>query len=195
MKINRRASRQSAFTIIEVLTVIAIIAILATVIVGGMTLAMEKQNFSKAEVEIGLLSKALEEYKLDNGAYPPTPDSPDGENTSRLLFRALYWDSDNDQQGIGTGQEEGDRDQKIYVPELDPVTSKQKWTKPPASENTVITDPWKREYRYRSGKDQSGRTNPSTDNPDFDLWSTGKDGATKPATPTDKVNLDDVKSK
>jgi general secretion pathway protein G len=186
---------EAAFSLIEILVVMAIIAVLAAVTVGGTSFVKTKQQLSQAEIQIQLLTKTLEEYKLDTGSYPVTPDSPDGRNTSDILFNALYWDSDDDDEGAGVGREEGDKDQKTYLADLDPETSKQKWTNKPASDKTKILDPWKNEYRYRSAKDSTGRDNPSTDNPDFDLWSSGPDGQSKPSTPDDKVNRDDIKAK
>jgi general secretion pathway protein G len=191
MKISPR-NGTSGFTLIEILTVIAIIGILAGLIVGLKNYAADKQDRDLATVQVALIAKTLEEYKLDNGAYPPTENSTTGEKSSKILFNALYWDSDDDKIGVGTGSEEGDKDQKIYMPELDPAASKQKWTKTPASETSTILDPWGREYRYRSAKDATGKDNQATENPDYDLWSVGKDGATKPEVPTSKENLDDI---
>jgi general secretion pathway protein G len=193
MKITIRRGK-SAFTLIEILAVMAIIAILAGVIVGSTSLVRDKQDRELTKVQIGIISNKLEEYKLDTGAYPATENNETGEKTSDVIFKALYWDSDDDDKGVGTGQEEGDLDQKIYLPDLDPATSKQKWTKTPASDKTKILDPWGQEYRYRSAKDENGKENSSTDNPDFDLWSIGKDGKSKPGTPKDKVNGDDIKN-
>ncbi len=184
---------KAAFTLIEILVVIAIIAVLAAVTVGGTRFVKDKQKRDQATVQIQLLAKTLEEYKLDTGSYPSTTDSPDGLNNSDILFNALYWDSDDDDEGAGKDSEEGDKDQKIYLSSLDPQTGTQKWTTTPASDKSKIIDPWKNEYRYRSAKDSTGQNNPSTDDPDFDLWSAGPDGESKPSTSSDKSNRDDIK--
>ena len=184
----------AAFSLIEMMAVVTIIIILAGLVLGAMGFVSEKQAQNRVKVQLALLSKGLEEYKLDFGTYPATADSPKGENNSKILFNALYWDSNNDGQTAGTGNATGDASQKIYVPELDPATNKQGWTSGKPSVKTKIVDPWNNEYRYRTAVDASGKPNSATQNPDFDLWSIGKDGKTNPASPTDKVNRDDIRN-
>ena len=177
-------SGPAAFTLIELMAVITIIVILAGIVVGGMGFANERSAKSKAKVQIEMISKALEEYKLDNGTYPATANSADGLGTSKLLFDALYFKGASDNTGAT----------KIYIGELNPLASKQGWTTAPASASTKIMDPWGGEYRYRTATSATGTANASTQNPDFDLWSAGKDGATLPASPSDKKNRDDIKN-
>ena len=190
MKSIQRSGR-AAFTLIELLAVITIIVILAGLVVTGMGFVNERQAKEKARVQIALISKALEEYKLDTGNYPATADAATGVGQSAELFKALYFDSDGDGAG--------NTDQKVYIAEFDPVTNKQGWTSGTASVTTKIIDPWGNEYRYRSAFAASAANaapapNPSTQNPDFDLWSSGKDGRSTPATATDKTNNDDIKN-
>lgn len=197
---SRRHS--AAFTLVEMMAVITIIVILAGIVVGGMGYVNEKQASSKAKVQIKRLEAALEEYKLDNGSYPPTADktgtfTSSGTSTSSILFNYLYLDSDRDGQ-TGTS----DTDQKIYLPELDPANNKQGWTiaTTPATD-TKITDPWGNEYCYRSAFGEppvppatgTAPANTNTQNPDFDLWSLGKDGKSTPDSPSDSTNKDDVR--
>jgi prepilin-type N-terminal cleavage/methylation domain-containing protein len=176
--------RHAAFTLIEMMAVITIIVILAGLVVGGLGFVTERQAKEKAKVQMSLLSKALEEYKLDNGTYPATEDSANGEGASAILFKALYWDGVSDPTKAA----------KIYVPELDPAVGKQGWTSGVASAATKISDPWGGEYRYRTATNAAGAANSYTQNPDFDLWSVGKDAATNPGTVSDKKNRDDIKS-
>ncbi len=189
----------AAFTLIEMMAVITIIVILAGLVVGGMGYVNEKQASGKAKVQIKRLEAALEEYKLDTGNYPPTENKTGtftnkGTSTSTILFNYLYLDSDRDGQ-TGTA----DTDQKIYLPELDPANNKQGWTitTTPATD-TKITDPWGNEYCYRSAfgvppPNGTAPANANTQNPDFDLWSVGKDGKSAPDSPSDSVNKDDVR--
>lgn len=183
-----------AFSLIEMMAVVSIIVILASLVVGGMGFVTEKQAKAKAQLQMALLGKALEDYKLDTGSYPATVNSAKGEDNSKILFKALYWDSDNDGQGAPVGNTAGDTDQKIYLAELDPATNNQGWTSGTASLKTKIMDPWGKEYRYRTAFDTTGKANTNTQNPDFDLWSVGKDGDTNPSTPTSKANRDDIKN-
>jgi general secretion pathway protein G len=157
--------------LIEMLAVIAIIVILAALVVQGMKFAREKEKLSKAQVQIALLGKALEEYKLDNGAYPPST-SATGEHSTADLRRVLYLDGKDDSS------------MKIYLSDLD-VNSKQGWVSED-SPTAEILDPWGNEYYYRTG--------PGSINPDFDLWSAGKDSQTNPDDPKADVSLDDIRN-
>jgi prepilin-type N-terminal cleavage/methylation domain-containing protein len=185
-------SNPAAFSLIEMLAVITIIVILVTIVIGALGFVSDKQARSKALVQTGLLAKAIEDYKLDFNIYPETDNSPTGEGNSHVLFEALYWDSDADGKGAPVGTSAGDEDQKIYLPELDPANNKQGWTSGTPSKKTKILDPWGKEYRYRSAS-KLGETNTNTQNPGFDLWSMGKDGKSKPESPKDKTNRDDIK--
>lgn len=136
------------FTLVEMLVTIAIIAVLAGISFGGLQYVRAKQANEQAKIQIALLSKGLEEYKLDTGDYPPA-------GTSNSLFTALYWD------GASTTPPG-----MIYVSELDPDNNKQGWTTGTGAA-TTITDPWGQELVYRRP--------PSSMNPDFDLLSLGND--------------------
>ena len=164
--------------------VVAIIVILAALSLGGLGFAQRKQALEKCKSQIKMLETALEEYKLDTGRYPVAVD-----NGSNTLYRALYWDSNNDNSGVGT-----DTLQKVYLAELDPSSNKQGWSSNPiASAANTIKDPWGNDYNYRSGALASGATNTAAMNPDFDIWSFGPDGLPGTTTAgTDKASLDNI---
>jgi prepilin-type N-terminal cleavage/methylation domain-containing protein len=201
MKTNPRRFR-AAFTLIELMAVITIIVILAGLVVGGMGFVNERQAKEKAKVQIALLTKALEEYKLDIGDYPLTADTSTGTGKSAELYVALFYEGyDYAKKGSPSpwtkkvGGVDVPKATKIYLPELDPVNSKQGWTTtsgttPPAS--TTIVDPWGKEYAYRTAVRPGGASNSNTQNPDFDLWSYGKDGKTRTAQLTHQDNKDDI---
>lgn len=194
---NSSCRRPAAFSLIELLTVITIIVILASIVIGSMAFMRERQAKEKAKVQIGLICKALEDYKHDNGAYPP--GDGDGQNNSDELFQALYFEG-YDYKGspanwvktVGSNTA-FPKSTKIYIPELDPENNKQGWTLGKPSENNKITDPWDNEYRYRNATSTDGNPNDLTQNPDFDLWSVGKDGKTN-TDPKDKTCRDDQKN-
>lgn len=151
MKTNHSHSPAKGFTLIELLVVITIIVILAALSVTGFNYVTQKQAISQAEIQIKLLENALEDYKLDNGTYPPA-------GTSNSLYTVLYYDG-------ASKTPPG----KIYIPQLYPDNNKQGWTN--GKEAAVkINDPWGAEYIYRLGSD------PQAKNPDFDIISVGKDG-------------------
>jgi len=177
----------AAFTLVELLAVIVIIMLLFGMVLGGLKLAGDKQKNEQTRVQLARIANGLEEYKMDKGLYPATPDG-DGSRNSNVLFQKLYWDSNDDGNGA-----DGDDNQKIYLSELDPKNMKLKWLDGSNPGNYKIVDAWGKEIYYRSGKDESGNSNNSTTNDDFDLWSSGKDGGTKP-DPNNKENRDDVKA-
>ncbi len=186
-----RTRRSTAgFTLIELMTVITIMVILAAVTVAGVSFVNEYQAKKKAQIDIELLSKAIEEYKLDMGQYPGLDEDTAVEgDVSEELYQALFLDGYLAQTSPGPGVAEV----KIYIPELDPRNRRQSWVtvtydSVPGAAPLKIFDPWKRPYRYRKGQ--------NAQNPDFDLWSLGKDGLTDPTNParTVKGNGDDVRN-
>lgn len=185
MKTTQRKGK-AAFTLIELMAVITIIVILAGLVVGGLGFVSDRQAKEKAKVQIALLSKALEEYKLDTGSYPASTNSAD-------LYVALFYEGYDYAQknspatwvktvGSNTAFPKAT---KIYLSDLDPTTSKQGWVTPvippaPVPATSKIMDPWGKEYNYRSALGATGAANTATQNPDFDLWSFGKDGVSDP---------------
>jgi general secretion pathway protein G len=149
MKTQPSSPNRRGFTLIELLVVITIIVILAGLSMGGYGYILRKQADSQAAIQISLLSKALEEYKLDNGQYPPT-------GTTNSLYTLLYWNGAN-----------ANPPGKIYLAELDPNSKGQGWIEGTGAAVKIV-DPWGKEYRYNTGS--------TSKNPDFDLASAGKDG-------------------
>lgn len=172
MKLPIRRPLRPGFTLIELLAVITIIVILAGLTIGGMSYVNEKQAVEKAKVQIKLLESAIEEYKLDNGSYPGTSANTPiaGTGVTNQLYRALYLD------GVTNNT-------RVYLPQLDPNDTKQGWLSGTGTARTII-DPWGNEFRYRKGN--------NAQNPDFDIWTMGKDGLTNTSTPTHKNNADDL---
>jgi prepilin-type N-terminal cleavage/methylation domain-containing protein len=219
MKTNPRRGI-AAFTLIELMAVITIIVILAGLVVGGLGFVTERQAKERARVQLALLTKALEEYKLDIGMYPPTGNvtgnlGTNGSNNSQDIYIALFYEGYNFNSQTNppfnwTKTVNGVQvpmATKIYLPDLDPTWSKQGWVDlvtgvnavpPPAA---VIKDPWGNQYCYRTAVDAAGVANANTQNPDFDLWSMGKDGRsnagnpslTSPAPPAN-LNVDDIRN-
>ncbi|BCU75717.1 type II secretion system protein [Luteolibacter sp. LG18] len=170
MKYSKPAGRRG-FTLVEMLAVISIIVILAALVVGGMKFAKDKQDREKARIQVALLSKAIEEYKADNGSFPASTNAS-GEGETKNLRQLLYLDGKNDEK------------KKIYLPELE-ESSRQNWITG-TGDSATITDPYGNEYRFRSGK--------AALNPDFDVWSMGKDGKTKEDDLKAKDSLDDIRN-
>ena len=179
---------RSGFTLIEMMTVITIMVILAGLTVAGMSFINDKQANALAKVQIEQLSSAIEKYNLDNGDYPGLDaDSPLDGDISEQLYNELFLEGYNDLVVNG-----GDGEIPIYLNELDPRNSKQTMVEktndniPPS--DLKIVDPWGRPYLYRKGA--------LANNPDYDLWSRGKDGDTDLSNParTADGNRDDVRN-
>jgi len=189
MKALPQRPGKAAFTLIELMVVITIIVILAGLVVGGMEYANQRQASEKTKVQIALLSKGIEEYKLDMGAYPGTADG----DVSEQLYQALFKDG-YDYTNPNTPPASWTKATKIYLNDLDPRNNKQGWvtttTNAAPGANLKIIDPWGNNYRYRKG------TNAQAQNHDFDLWSMGKDGKSNTANPstTDPLNADDIRN-
>lgn len=183
----KRSNHQLGFTLIEMVTVMSIILLLAGIVVGSMNFVQGRQAREKAKAQIALLSKAIEEYKMDMGVYPGTEDTVIAGDVSEEIYQALFKDG-YDFTNPSTPPATWDKARKIYVNELDPRDNKQGWVTRLASsaavpDNLKIIDPWGNPYRYRRGT--------NAQNPDFDLWSTGKDGLTKTGnTDTDLTHED-----
>lgn len=67
-----RALGQGGFTLIEMLVVIAVIAVLATVVAPAVLRNVSDANSSAARSQVEMLGLALDQYRLDNHAYPST---------------------------------------------------------------------------------------------------------------------------
>lgn len=180
------------FTLVELIAVITIIILLAGMVVGGISYVRDRQDREKAKVQIALLSKAIEEYKLDMGVYPGAVDNtPTEGDVSEQLYMALFFEGYEASQSTDASTST-DKATKIYLAELDPTTSKQGWveksTTGTPNPELKIVDPWGNPYYYRKGS--------NAENPDFDLWSAGKDGKTNSSNPdlTEEDNRDDVRN-
>jgi general secretion pathway protein G len=176
---NRHTTRRGhpAFTLIELMAVVLIMILLAGLVIAGLQFVNERQSRDRAKVQLALLGTALQEYYADYREYPDSGESATGLNTSHEIYQALYYDGSQDTTG----------NTRIYLPELAP-DNKHGWTSGDPSTTTKITDPWGNEYRYRSAA-----PNRTTQNPDYDLWSAGKDGESEPDS-SDPVNEDDLRN-
>lgn len=170
MKSKSDTLQAQGFTLIEMLVTITIIIILAGLSMGGYNYVIQKQAMSQAATQIALLSKALEEYKLDNGNYP-APVLPATEITTNDLYKLLYSPPG-----------------KIYLSEFDPKSNKQGWLDLTVPATPKVIDPWGAEYIYRNGSHTDAK------NPDFDLISKGKDGLTNASNPAAPENKDDIRN-
>ena len=69
---SSRSSARAGFTLIELLVVIAIIATLAAVVAPSIFGNLGEARRSAAKSQLQILALALDQYRLDNDAYPTT---------------------------------------------------------------------------------------------------------------------------
>ncbi len=171
MKTTLQTKQKKGFTLIELLIVMAIIAVLAGLGVVGFGTVQDRQLRARAELQMELLQVALEEYKADVGDYPNLVDGS--------LFDALYGFGAQNKNKEGEEASVDSPALRIYMPQLDP-NAKKSMVSDDGSRN--IIDPWGNNWIYRRGEDSGAQ------NPDFDLFSVGKDGQTgDPATERDDI--------
>jgi len=79
--------RHQAFTLVEMLVVIGIVVLLVSIVVPTIMTSRKKAGRAAISYQINALTTALEEYKNNNGAYPPAQVA--GIDACTSLFRAL----------------------------------------------------------------------------------------------------------
>ncbi len=71
---NPLLNSKRAFTLIEMLVVILILSILAALIIPRLVGRTSDAKIAKAKSDIATLSSLMQQYRLDNDAYPTTED-------------------------------------------------------------------------------------------------------------------------
>lgn len=77
VSIKMNASKQSGFTLIEIMIVVVILGILASIVVPNVMESPNEARIVKAKQDIRTLEGALNLYKLDNFNYPSTDQGLD----------------------------------------------------------------------------------------------------------------------
>ena len=70
---HKQVSKQTGFTIVELLIVIVVIAILAAITIVAYNGIQNRATAAKEISDIQSIDKAIQLYYIDNGSYPPTP--------------------------------------------------------------------------------------------------------------------------
>ena len=189
---QHRNVMQPAFTLLEILTVIAIIAVLASLTFGGMSYYDQKMKYSRTEVLIASIERALEDYKSDNGFYPQNVGAT---SFTEQVYVALYGDgalSKNAATGVVTitTAPNGTPNNTTYLATLNP-TFKGKQSNVESSSPYCIVDAWGERLRYRHNKLAAQMANPSND---YDLISLGPNGLGDFDSTSESAKADDIKN-
>ena len=69
-RLRTRRRDEAGFTLVELMVVIVIIGLLATVVLINVLPSQDRAMVTKARADIATLSSAMEQYRLDNMAFP-----------------------------------------------------------------------------------------------------------------------------
>jgi general secretion pathway protein G len=145
MSLKRLLREQRGFSLIELLVVIIILGLIAGLVGPRLFGRVGQSKVATARAQIELFGAALDQYRLDIGAYPPA--------------------------GVGLQA-------LVQNPSL------AAWNGPYLKKPVVPSDPWGRPYQYKCCPGDHG---------DYDIWTTGADGASGGEGENGDVNSWDVK--
>jgi prepilin-type N-terminal cleavage/methylation domain-containing protein len=154
---------RAAFTLIELLVVVAVIAILAGLTLSTLGYVNKKGAESRARSEVAALSAAIEQYKLEFGAYPrmdqPASTSLTNQVTTSNLFLALCPMTKN--PSANTAAWSNNPTGQVFFEPTPSITQ---------TNGAVISfvDPWGMPYLYRTNTNGGSLVNVGS----FDVWST-----------------------
>ncbi len=174
----KRIKGLRGFTLVELLTVVTIIVILSGMVMGVSGFVQRKAAIDKAKTQLELFNLKITEYMTDSGGFlPPTSEEDVEARSGLIIYRMLYGDGIG-ADGIAGTADDGALDGRpdegavVYLADLDPNNNNQNMINKRGGEVPVeLVDPWGNPWRFRNQKGD-----PSQENPDFDLWSTGPDG-------------------
>jgi type II secretory pathway pseudopilin PulG len=227
--------KQSAFTLIELITAMAVIIVLTGLVLSIASYATQKSNKIRAQGEVKMLETACEAYKAEYGVYPQDVEStPAGggggggsmSKTDNLSPKKHFIPTDKEYEEAGeffykqlSGDKRGtgedpdgipDKDEKVYVKEIDPRILKIERDK--TDKNKIIKvhyfqDPWGNPFGYstaaahdeqefraelRKGKKdairKTGEELSGFNADSFDLWSTA--GSKPSQNPADQKTME-----
>ena len=173
-----RITKQSAFTLVELVVAIGIVLTLMGMVLGVQRYAQTKSFRSRAEAQLAGFISAMESYKADNAVYPRSLETdsfdsmtmPTAENYTQPN-QALYMmlSGDSDLNGKPDSMESKPDATPVYLSFVDAQLKKT------TQRVEFIRDPWGNAYGY-STKRAAAVANGADDvkaghNITFDLWS------------------------
>lgn len=155
MENETMSNNHQHFTLIELLVAMAIIIILAGILIGGVGYAGRRADEAKTYAAIETMAMALEQFKADNGYYPPSGNGAQEIKFYRSADGLMLVLGDNEYKFFNLDTK------KAYI-ELSYITG----TTKKSAEGYV--DAWGNSLHYKC----PGDNNQSL----YDLWSYGRDG-------------------
>jgi len=121
VSLQQLKSKQSGFTIVELLIVIVIIAILAGLVITTFVGIQARARDSERQTDINAVQKAIEAYYATNGGYPTVDDLNDGtawrkNNGVKLDAKALADPSSSTAQTLEPGTAIAGSKKYYYAP-------------------------------------------------------------------------------
>jgi len=167
MKNNDSKCRNSAFTLIELLTVISIIAILMAMTIGIIGYAQDKAAEERTKSVMIAVKAGLKKYYTEYGEYPePAENSGAGKSGAVALYQALMDDGDDEILGGPNEPSDGRSGENMFV------DMKGKGFVDSEGTTYWIKDGYDRRIYYQVHDPEFPEaTNQTT----YDLWSYGKD--------------------
>ena len=102
----RRRKAQRGFSLIELLVALVILGVLSTIVAVNVLPAGDTARIQAAQTQIGVMSNALRQYRLDLGTYPSEAEGLDllrGDAAPRLTqHRCINTDRREHRRGVHT---------------------------------------------------------------------------------------------
>jgi len=176
MKSTLKPTRESGFSLIELMTVVGIMIILAGLLIAALPGIQSAVNRNQVESFIAELESGLSKYELDNGIYPQNPPSGGDRDTAgiegaNVLYKHLS--GDWDENGTADIQEDENSQERVYVEKL--TFRENQDSRNPRAESFggkyMVIDSFGNPIRYLAEPPGRPVEEKQTINPTYDLWS------------------------
>ncbi|MCS7063928.1 MAG: prepilin-type N-terminal cleavage/methylation domain-containing protein [Methylacidiphilales bacterium] len=138
-----------AFSLTELLVVVAIVAVLASLVVTGVPLALNRARMSKAQTDVASISTAWRHYFAEYNSWPMSNTSVVGDGLPREMGQEAC--------NILTGLDLADNPRALPFIEISLKDRENKAPGVPPNSRGRFMDPWKRPYYYALDHDLNDR--------------------------------------
>jgi prepilin-type N-terminal cleavage/methylation domain-containing protein len=176
---ERKPTRVSGFTLVEILIVISIISVLASMVLVGVQHARQGANIALAKTSVSDLTSALQRYVQDEGEYPGMALEADAQrNDFPLLFVALFGERRPKGKGGRSAPYTSPKEDDIviYDDSLGAYRNPERHERFDEDVRKFLRDPWGEPFVYRANKGKSRAEHDFMKNANADIYSLGPDG-------------------